>query len=52
MGTLQRNQPVIIVEVFGGPGYPRKLDFIRSLGYEASQLEDNDYLCIPLKLRK
>lgn len=52
MITLQRNQPVMIVEVFRGPEQAEKLNFIRTLGYEVSHLEDNDYLCIPVKRNK
>ncbi len=39
----------MIVEVFRGPECAQRLNFIRSLGYEVSHLEDNDFLCIPLK---
>lgn len=50
LATLKQNRPVMIVEVFRGPECEQKLNFIRSLGYKISHLEDNDYLCesIPL----
>jgi FkbM family methyltransferase len=45
--TIQRNKPVIIVEVFTGPESTERLNFIRNLGYEISHLGGDDYLCLP-----
>ena len=49
MATLQRNKPVMIVEVFSGPECATRLNFIRSLGYKVSHLQGDDYLCLPIK---
>lgn len=45
--TIQRNKPVMIIEVFGGEENEKKLNFIRALGYDISHLEYDDYLCTP-----
>lgn len=47
--TIKRSKPVMIIEVFRGPECEEKLNFIRSLGYQVTLLEDNDYLCIPFQ---
>ncbi len=47
--TILRNKPVMIIEVFRNSDCEKKLNYIRSLGYEISLLEDNDYLCLPVK---
>ena len=48
--TIQRNRPVIIVEVFSGPECIEKLNFIHNLGYEISHLGGDDYLCLPVEI--
>jgi len=47
LSTLQKNRPVMIVEVFQGAECSERLKFIEGLGYEITHLEDNDYLCVP-----
>lgn len=46
--TIKKSKPVIIVEVFRGPECDERLMYLRSLGYQVTHLEDNDYLCLPL----
>jgi FkbM family methyltransferase len=45
--TIERNKPVLVVEIFGTDSREDRLNFIRGLGYSVSHLEGNSFLCIP-----
>jgi FkbM family methyltransferase len=45
--TIQKNRPVLIIEVFKGPECAERLKFIKSLGYDITHLGGDDYLCVP-----
>ncbi len=57
--TIERNRPVIVIEIMGGVGYgtaapetkteiERRLRIIEELGYSIEYLAISDFLCVPL----
>ncbi len=50
--TLERNKPVMVIEVYGRSDKDDRLDFIRSLGYDVTHISDEDYLCVPIQAQK
>lgn len=49
--TIQRDKPVMIIEIFKDSRYEQKMSYLKDLGYNVQLIEDNDYLCLPSPTR-
>jgi hypothetical protein len=47
--TIQKNKPIMIIEIFNNPQRHTKIQTIEDLGYASSNLSGDDYLFIPLE---
>jgi hypothetical protein len=47
MQTIQRDKPVMIIEIFDGPDRARKIEQIEALGYTCTHIGAADFLFIP-----